>query len=203
MSAKINVVNVALRLLGANSITSLEDDAHEAKVMNDIYFIARDAVLEEAEWTFATKRFLPAKEAAAPAWGWTSSFPIPSDILRVTRVDRLDIIATGSSMNRRPAEYEVEGRKILTNEDVIYCKGIRRIEDEGIYSALFDEAFAAKLAVMACYSITESNQKIQTMSAIYADTIKKAKSRDGMQGSSLRLRNKTVQQSRVSSRGIW
>ena len=172
-------------------------------MLSDIYFIARDAVLEESIWTFATKRFLPAKETEAPAWGWTGSFPIPSDILRVTRVDRMDLVSLGSSMNRRPAEHEVEGRKILCNEDVIYCTGIRRIEDEGIYSALFAEAFAAKLAVMACYAITESNQKIQTMSAIYADTIKKAKSRDGMQGTTRRLRNKTVQQSRVSSRGIW
>jgi len=189
------VCNVALRLLGAEAITSLQDDAPEAKVLLDIYFIARDSVLEVAEWSFATKRFLPAKEAEAPAWGWTSSFPIPSDILRVTRVDRADY--GGSGMHRRPADHEVEGRRILCNEDVIYCTGIRRIEDEGIYSPLFAEAFAAKLAVMACYAITESNQKIQIMSAIYAETIGKAKSRDGMQSTTRRMRNNTVRRARM------
>ena len=196
MSQRIDIINVSLRLLGAESITSLEDDAPEAQLIKDMYFIARDAMLEIAEWTFATKRFLPAKETESPAWGWTSSFPIPSDILRVTRVDRADIVSLGSSMNRRPAEHEVEGRKILCNEDVIYCTGIRRIEDEGIYSPMFAEAFGYKLAAQACLLITESNTKLQQMAGLYVEAIGKAKSRDGMQGTTRRLRNQTLSRAR-------
>ncbi len=184
-------------MLGAESITSIEDDAPEAIAMKNLYYIARDAVMEEAEWTFATRRFLPAKSTTAPEWGWANAFPIPSDILRVTRVDRIDLVgALGNAMSRHPAEYELEGRSILTNEDVIYCKGIRRIEDEGIYSPLFTEAFGYKLAAQSCLTITESNTKLQTMAALYTDAIAKAKSRDGMQGTTRRMRNKTLQRAR-------
>ena len=196
MSAKINVCNFALNLLGATSITSLEDDSPEAKALKNFYYIARDSVLESAEWTFATRRFKPAKSTSDPEWGWGSAFPIPSDILRVTRVDRTDYVGLGTGMNRHPADHEVEGRQILCNEDVIYCKGIRRIEDEGIYSPMFDEAFGYKLAVLSCLILTESNTKMQTMAGLYVDAIAKAKSRDGMQGTTKRLRNQTLSRAR-------
>jgi len=198
MSENVNIVNYALRLLGAKRITSLEDEQKEAQVMKDMYDIARDAVLEEAEWTFATRRFLPAKETEDPEWGWANSFPVPSDIIRVTTVERLDIsgVNIGTDMNRYPAPHEVEGRKILTNEDVIFCKGLRRIDDEGIYSPLFIEAFAMKLALVSCLTITESKSKLDAMAALYTSTIQKAKSRDGMQSSTRRFRSKTFGKAR-------
>ena len=187
-------MNRALVELGATPITSLEDDSPEAKVMKILYYGSRDAVLEEAEWTWATRRFLPAKSTSQPEWGWESEFPIPSDILRVTQVDRNGYI--GAGMNRNPADHEVEGRKILCNEDVIYCKGIRRVDDEGIYSPLFAEAFEYKLATKACLPLTESNTKMQTMAGLYVDAIAKAKSRDGMQSTTRRMRNQTLSRAR-------
>jgi len=196
VSARIDIVNFALNMLGAESITSLEDDAPEAKAMKSFYYISRDSVLEECEWTWATRRFLPAKETESPEWGWANAFPLPSDILRVTRVDRNDYVGIGTGMTRHPADYAVEGRKILCNEDVIYCKGIRRIEDEGIYSPMFAEAFGYKLAAQACLLITESNTKLQQMAGLYVEAIGKAKARDGMQGTTKRLRNQTLSRAR-------
>ena len=67
MSARIDICNVALvSMLGANSINSLDDDSDEARAMKFCYYIARDAVLEDANWTFATKRFQPAENADPP-----------------------------------------------------------------------------------------------------------------------------------------
>ena len=193
MSVRIDIVNNALNLLGADSIVSIEDHAPEAQVMKNFYYIARDAVMEEAEWSFATKRFVPAKETAAPEWGWASAFTIPSNILRVTRVDRYDF---DQGVDRRPAEYEVEGNLILCNEDEIFCKGIRRMEDEGGYSPLFAEAFGYKLAVKAALAITESNTKMQLMAGLYTESIAKAKARDGMQGTTRRFRSTTLHNAR-------
>ena len=192
MSAKINVVNYALSLLGANPITSLEDDAHEAKVMKTFYYEARDGLLEVVEWSFAIKRFKPAKSTDEPLWGWSSSFPIPSDILRVLTVESDNTYG----MNRDQVDHVVEQRSILCNEDNIVCTGIRRIDDEGVYSPLFNEAFAVKLAVLACLAITESNTKFQQMAAMYAGVIKDAKSRDGQQGTTRRVRSRWINRAR-------
>ena len=186
MSIRIDIVNAALSLLGANTVTSIEDgetDAgtKEATVMRAFYYMARDSTLEESEWGFAKKHFIPAESPDAREWSWAYAFPIPSDILRVTRVDSRISAHSGGSQCRVNADHEVAGRIILTNEPDIYCTGIRRVEDEGIYSGLFAEAFAAKLAFLSCLTLTESNTKQQTMLAIHAGLLRTAKARDGMQ----------------------
>jgi hypothetical protein len=91
------------------------------------------------------------------------------------------------------ADYLVESGYIITNESAIVCRGIRRIEDEGIFSPMFVYAFAAHLAMMTCYFFSESNVKFNAMSALYQLKIQEAKTRDGLQGSNKRIRNRSLQ----------
>jgi hypothetical protein len=192
MSARIDIVNIGLTLLGADSIFSLEDETPEAKLMKTHYYIARDATLEAYEWSFAIKRFVPAKAELAPEWGWAFAFPIPADVLRVLTVERVTGTVMGMTntnhMQRNQVDHVVEQRVILTNEGKIYCTGIRTIDDEGIYSNLFAHAFACKLALMTCLVLTESSQKFKEVAAMYAGAIREASSRDGQQGTTRRLR---------------
>jgi len=178
-------------MLGAKAITSLEDDADEARVMKGFYPLARDGLLEEAEWSFAIRQFQPAQSAADPLWGWGAAFPLPSDILRLLQVDNNKAGIRFNDMQRSQVPHEVYDRVIYCNEKAIFCTGIRRVEDEGIYSPLFVEAFASKLAVLAALPITESNTKLQEMMAIHQSFMKTAKSRDGMQSTSRPIRNRT------------
>jgi hypothetical protein len=197
MSARIDVVNIALSWLGANPITSLEDEAPEALLMKNNYYLARDATLEDAEWSFAIRRWIPPKSGVVPIGGASNFFPIPSDIIRVLRVDRprgggwAQIGDTRRIDRDEQVDWRSESGNILTNEDSIICKGIRRIEDEGIYSPLFVHAFAAHLAMLCAYPITESDGKFNAMSALYTLKISMAKSRDGIQGTSKRVRNRS------------
>ncbi len=194
---------MALVWLGAEQITSLEDDAPEARVMQTNYALTRDATLEAADWSFAIERWIPAKDGQSPLTGAQNRFKIPSNIIRVIRVGRPtdgsfgapDIGTTGDiySIDRAPqVDHRVESGYILTNEDSISCKGIRRIADEGIYSNLFVHAFAAHLAMLGAYPITESSGKFNAMSALYMLKIKEAKSHDGLQGTSRRVRNRSL-----------
>jgi hypothetical protein len=197
MSARIDVVNIALTWLAGSQITSLEDNSAEARIMKTNYYQARDATLEAAEWSFAIKRWKPAQSGTTPIAGASYYYPIPSDILRVLRVDRPGTNAFGGRSDpytidrEQQADWRREGNFILTNESSIVCKGIRRIEDEGIYSPLFVHAFAAHLAMLTAYSLTESDGKFNAMSALYGLKIQEAKSRDGQQGTSKRIRNRS------------
>lgn len=206
MSIRIDVCNFALTTLGEKPITSIEDDLDSALTLSNLYYIARDAVIEEAEWTFATRRFKPAVSAITPEWGWDYAFPIPSDILRVTQVDKnwteVNGYAVVGQNERNPVDHVIEyiedgaGESILCNEEEIFCKGVRKIEDEGIYSPLFVEAFSLKLAYLAGYAITESNQKVQMALALYTGAISKAKSRNAMQNTTRRMRNRYLSNAR-------
>jgi hypothetical protein len=206
MTARIDVVNLALTWMGANQITSLDDDAPEARVMKVNYEIAKDATLEAAEWSFAIKRWIPAQDATAPVAGASLRYKIPSDIIRVLRVGRPqdDMYGGGwgeltdnRSIDRaQSVDFRVESGYIITNENSITCKGIRRVSDEGSFSNLFSHAFAAHLAMITAYSITESDGTFNAMSALYQLKIQEAKSRDGLIGTSKRIRNRTLQYAR-------
>ena len=202
MSARIDAVNFALAFLGEGAITSLDDDSDKARTMKTFYYIAKDAVLEDANWTFATKRFIPAERETPPVFGWSYSYTIPSDIHRVVAVLRSWGGATllPYYINDFPEEtnaaHVIEGNEILSNDNPIYCYGVRKMEDEGGFSALFVEALAYKLAMLAALSIGSSMQKQQAAMALYAATIKVAKTRDGQQNTTRRLRNRVLQQAR-------
>ena len=202
MSARIDAVNYALQLLGEQPITSLDDDSDRALTMKSFYYIAKEAVLEEANWTFATKRFQPVRNAVDPAWGWNASYTIPSDIMRVTAVLRSFGVGGIAPYiyydfpEETQSSHVIEGNEILSNDDPIYCLGIRKMEDEGGFSPLFLEAFAAKLAYLAAMPITASMQKMQAAFALYTTTIKTAKTRDGQQNTTRRMRNRLLEQSR-------
>lgn len=193
MSARIDIVNQALIFLGADTITSLEDDSEQAELMNKIYDLTRDSTLEAHEWSFAIRQFSPAASAETPDKPWSYSYPLPSDIIRLLRVDRG---TSNCGLDRNEIDHVLYGRNILTNIPIGFCTGIRRVEDEGIYSNLFCDAFSAKLAMKACYSIEDSNTKMQAISVIYAGAIAEAKSRDGQQGTTRRLRSKWLNASR-------
>lgn len=200
---RVDIANIALNLLGQDAITSIDDDSDAARLIKVHYEIAKNATLEACEWSFAIKRFIPAKLAAAPLWGFGAAFEIPSDILRLLQVDRNQTspffsspLETDSLERRDQIFHVVESGQILCNEDVIFCTGIRRIDDEGIFSNLFAHAFAAKLAMLCTYAITESNSKFQAMAGVYAAFLKEARSRDNQQGSTKRLRNRALRQVR-------
>ena len=204
MSIRVDVCNFALGALGESEINSIEDDSDKARTLKSFYYIARDAVLEEGEWTFATRRFLPAKSTTVPEWGWAFVFVIPTDIIRLAEVDRNMSSLTSlrdTSLPPNPIPHTVEfvngvGEAILCNEDPIFCKGVRRIEDEGIYSPLFVEAFSLKLAYLAALPITSSVQIQQTVMGLYGHAIRTAKPRNGMQGTTRRMRSRSLSRAR-------
>lgn len=207
MTERVDVANQALSWLGAASITSLEDDSTEARQMKINYVPSRDATLEAYTWSFAMKRFIPAKLAEAPVYGPAFAFAIPSDILRVTRVDYRDLNWgwendrwSSRSFGQDQAEWTVESGVILSDRDPLFCQGIRRITDEGIYSPLFVHAFAAKLATLTAITLTQSATIQREMAGIYAGFIREAASRDGQQGRNRRIRNQSLNVARVSGR---
>ena len=190
--------------MGESRITSIEDENDTAKAINDLYYMARDATLEDSEWSFAIKEWEGVKLTESPVWGAQNRFAIPSDIIRVLRIEanrgaplpsaQIGQTSSRHTIYRRPqADWIIQSGVILTNEDAIVGTGIRIIEDEGIFSPLFALAFSCNLAMMLSYTLTESNVKFNAMSALYEMYMQKARSRDGLQGTSKRIRNRSLQ----------
>ena len=199
MTERVDICNIALSLLGEDPITSIDDDSNNAKQLKIHYEAARDATLEAHDWSFAIERFKPAKLTAVPVYGAGALFSVPVDILRVIACD--DPSVNNSAFvapinSNEQIDWVMEAGNILCNEDVVYARGIKRITTEGLFSPLFVEAFAAKLAMMLAVNLTASADIQARATGMYAGFIKEAKTRDGLQGRSRRLRNRSMLKSR-------
>ena len=194
MSTKTEICNIALGLLGANLVTDVDaDDSTEAKLCRVHYAPAKLATLEAQEWSFAIRRFMPALDAATPLYGWSKQFIVPTDIIRVLSCDNpSNYLIDQAGLQPEQIDWDFEDGKILANVETVYARGITGAVNEGDFSPAFVQAFAARIAMMVSIPLTASQQLFQNAGGLYAGFIKEAKTRDGMQGRSKRIRNRSL-----------
>lgn len=170
MASKISIVNMALVKLGADPLTSLEEDNDRAVLAEQLYESTRDAVLEAAPWRFATKRVELAKSATDPAFGFDSQFALPSDSLRILETDN----------NRIP--WQIENGFLMTNRGSVKVRYIFRVVDENKFSPLFIEAFAERLAAEFAMGVTGKPNLKQLHQDLSDKKVKEARTMDSQAG---------------------
>lgn len=153
MASSVQICNQALAKLGAQRITDLLDDTRNARVLNAIYDIKRDAELAAHPWTFAITRAQIPASSTAPSFGWLRRFPLPSDCLRLVEVGE-------AGADYDPAGFEVEGGAILTdNGSPLKIRYVQRVTNSGLYPPLFVESFACRLAGEVAEELTQNLSK--------------------------------------------
>mgnify|MGYP000087068750 CR=1 FL=1 len=159
--SQTRVANHALQKLGAQLITSMDEDTREARTVKACYSILRDRELRAHSWNFSIKRAALAPSATVPAFGFAKAFPLPADCLRILPP-------------ARHVDWTIENingvSHILTNEGtVIYLRYVARITDEAVFDELFVDMLACKIAWHCCETITQSNQKKADVMEEYKD----------------------------------
>jgi len=194
MTSEVDISNIALAYLGANQITSLDDDSNDAALCKLMYAGLRDTVLADREWTFAVARVQLPALAAAPDWGYTYQFQLPPDVLRVLNLsdDKTQPVPPYDLKWRR------EGSAVACNSATIYVRYLKRIEDPNKFSPHFVQALAARMAADLAWPITNSKETVEKMTQLYALKLQDAMAVDGMQGSSDVLRAKQLHSARYS-----
>jgi hypothetical protein len=177
----VEISSLACGLIGTKGITSFEDDSDEARVCAAFFGVARDALLEDRLWTFATKRFTLAPHAAAPAFGYARKFQIPSEVVRVHRAD--------SPGGTGHLAWVREGQFILTDAESLQVIAVVKETDTSLYSPNFCIALAAKLATLIVVPLEEDEKKLATVASLAEMYLKTAAGTDGSQGRSERIRS--------------
>lgn len=168
MASEVDIANRALQKLGAERITSLTQNSENARAANLCYTSIRDAELRAHPWNFAIKRAQLAADSTAPAFGFSYSYTLPSDCLRLLPPD--------VSVNYNTHDWQIEGRKILTDEGApLQVRYIKREEDPNQYDSLFIECLSAKIAIELCEQLTQSNGKGQAARDDYIRAIREAR----------------------------
>ena len=122
-TTSVSICNEALSMIGAKTIQSFDDNTENARRCAAIYDSSRKALLRMHPWSFAKKRMQLAPVATHPSFGYSHAFPLPSDFVRV--------IDTGQ------VNYEIEGRYILANTNLINLVYVADNDNEQTWDSLF------------------------------------------------------------------
>lgn len=164
MASKVEICNIALMLVGAETILGLDDGSSEAEACSLHYESCRDMALQAADWTFARKRVELARLSATPDFGYSYQYQLPSDYLKLIRLNE-DTLGK--------LDYTIEDYVLLTAEKTVKLVYIFRQEDTTRYSPYFVEALAELLASRIAYKLTGNrnlaNEKYQLFKTMYLD----------------------------------
>ena len=172
-TTKVNICNEALNMIGAEPIQSFEQNTKNAMRCASIYDSSRKALIRMHPWSFAKKRVKLSPVTTTPTFGYSHSFPLPSDFIRV--------IDTGA------IEYEIEGRYILANSNQINLVYVSDQDNEQLWDSLFAECMALYLVHKLAKAITGSNAEADSAWQKLQNTLKQARTINGQERPSQNL----------------
>ena len=169
MASTVEICNIALSNLGDQLITSLTEANARARACNLRFNDTRDAVLRSHPWNCAMSRATLAV-SGTPDWGYTNSFALPTDCLRVLDVEDPD------------TEWKIEGRNIVSDGSTIKIRYIAQVTDTTLFDSTLVQTIALKLAWEIAETLTGNIDLKREMWQKYQFAISEARSNDAMEG---------------------
>lgn len=155
---KTSLINKALTLCGASTITSITDDTVNARSVNNVYEISLKSALTECKWNFATTRSTLTITVNTVAWyhqNESYTYTKPTDCLRVFETKDSSTI------------WREEGDLIITDTSPLDIKYVYYHDDPTKYPSYFLDAFIDKLCSDISYTIINSASKAESFLAKY------------------------------------
>ena len=177
MASEVAICNQALTKVGAARIASLSEDTKQARALNAIFTIKRDAELAANRWSFAIKRAQIPASSTAPAFGWAYAYPMPTDYLAMVEVGE-DYSFYDSDTG---ALFSIEtdsngGIAVLTDQgSPLNVRYVYRVTNTGLFNAMFVESFACRVAAEVCEELTQSASKKEALWGEYRRSIREAR----------------------------
>lgn len=186
----VDIANQAIQLCGADAVlVTLDDVNKEARLCRNTYDIARRACLQRHPWKFSIKRVqLDADTGVVPAFGYTYSYPVPDDYIRIVSIN--DIYGN---------DWVREARYILYNGsgpiNVRYVFDISTVE---LFDPLFIDSLTAELAARIVYPLTQSNDRLEKIVEAAKIALRYAKRADAIEQSMQSIEADTFVNARIS-----
>lgn len=191
MTSTVDICNYALNMLGASTISSLDENSKVARIINQRYEGARDYVFREHTWNSLIRRAELARDTEVPAFGYEYQYPLPVEpfCLRVLEFSNGSMSYPQDNMMTSSGGpvFVIEGRNLLTDEETAKIKYIARVTDPNEYDSGLIETLATFLASDICYAVTGSTSLVQVTYAKYEQVLKNARHTDATEGAASRL----------------
>ena len=79
MTSTVDIANFALNSLGANNISTFDENSKPARLVNQRYNSVRDNVFRQHPWNCLIRRVELAKESDTPSFDYANQFALPTD----------------------------------------------------------------------------------------------------------------------------
>jgi len=150
-----SLCNQALGKIGATRIENVESDTSIQAIQCRLHYeLTRDSLLRSHWWRFASDR-AKLESTDTPDFEWDYAFDLPDDFLRMKSIYEDSI----STTNFR--SYVIEGKLLLTNEDEMSIRYVKKVTDVTEFDPLFIEVLILQLALKFIGPLSGGNAKLQ------------------------------------------
>lgn len=187
----VDICNMALARIGhSETIASLDERSKPAQACTLFYAAARDFVLRDGVWNFATRSVQLAEVSDASFPGWEYVYRYPTDCLAARQVttsagSRLRWYETDPTRSDRllrwlppriPFEVSSDeaGRLILTDLEEAYLVYTASVTDTNLFDAMFVSALAWYLAVELVMPLAVDERRAARAERNYAIVLSQA-----------------------------
>lgn len=154
----VAICNEALSLIGADRITSLEDDHKNARLCALLYPSSRDLVLSEHDWACARHRQSLTDVAGDIESEFDYQYQLPEDPL---------CLAIRGVQGAPSAVWVREGRLLHTDEESVVLVYTKRVTDARELDAWVGRAIAIRLAADLVTAMKGEGKQYQLLEAMY------------------------------------
>lgn len=162
MTTKIEIINLALVRLGANTINNTNEGTAEANFSNVVWDVARRACLRDHPWNFAIREQELAPLTNDEGLAYKYKYQIPANALRLLAVYTNN-------------DYKLYERNIHTDSDKCKIKFVYDVEDTAKWDSTFVDVIGWRIAFELAYALTKSSSTADAMMATYERRLQKAR----------------------------
>lgn len=141
------ICNMALGRIGAQRINDISDtsESSEGAIQCRLHYSqTRDSLIRSHWWRFARGRaILSANVTDEPLGEWDNSYDLPVDFMAMK--NPYEGVVSGET--ELMYTYSIEGKQILSNQDSMYIRYIKRVTDPTQFDPLFVEVLVLQLAL--------------------------------------------------------
>lgn len=170
MSAtQVSICSNALLMLGAQTISAIDENSDRARIASNLYESTRDSLLRSHPWNCAVKRVVLAPDTAAPVTDYDAQFTMPADCLRILQVGE----------DGYEVDYKSESGKILCSGTSLALRYIWKNTTESTWDVMLVEAMELSMAAKMAYPITMSASMADLMARKLEMFMKRCRAVDG------------------------
>ena len=175
----IDVCSRALILIGADPITSFEDNTTEALVSVNMYEDIAQAALASMRWRFATDQLQLSRLVDAPTGRYDAAYQLPSNMLMMNAL----------TINDMAVPYTIYGDKVFCNvspQDALIADFTYRAPEEE-WPSYFTLGVLYTMASIFAGSIARNETLVSIMDQKASIAMAKARSLDSQQNTTRKL----------------